>query len=101
MLEIEKIQKLIEIAKTETEKEEIRNAEEGLANAVHKMFGSTQEYLTEGKKPEKEPVGLSKALTVLKHYGDIYGVEFPEFETKQDAVMYVITYAGQIIFGRE
>lgn len=44
-----------------------------------------------------DPTSLPHALS-LKHYGDVYGIEFPEYNDKRDMLMYVITYARQIIY---
>lgn len=101
MREIEKIQKLISLVQSDSEKREIIQAEETLSNAFHTMLGQTQEYLTIGAKPVSGPIGIKEALSRLKHSGDIYGIEFPSLDNKRDLLMYTITYAKQIIFDDE
>lgn len=101
MREIEKIQKLIGLAQSESEKGEIIRAEAALANAFHTILGQTKEYLTNEVKPKEEPIGIKEALSILKHYGVEYGVEFPNIDNKHDLLMYIITYAKQVIFDSE
>lgn len=101
MLEIEKIQKLHKLVQTEDQKNEIKQAEEILENAFRDMIEQTREYLINGSAERIDSANIAYALSVLKRYGDAYGVEFTECNDKRDTLMYVITYARQIIYGAD
>lgn len=98
MLEIEKIQKLHKLVQTEDQKNEIKQAEEILTNTFRNMIGQTREYLINGSAEKIDPTSIAYALSILKRYGDVYGIEFTEYNDKRDMLMYVITYGRQIIF---
>ena len=96
IIEIEKMTQVQKMA-TEVESKDIDHIINTLSSDFQQMLNDSRNYLLTGEKVERDWSESLRAMKKMKEYGDKYGVEFPDVETNEQAIVYVLKFGHEIV----